>query len=55
MKFVITTYRNNPDRPGSFILIKEKRCGTLLAALEVWIKAMGDFTVDRIRVEVEKR
>lgn len=53
MRFVITTWRRDP-KTHTFILIRERKCGDLTEALGVWMRAMRDFSVDRITIKVDK-
>lgn len=53
MRFIIRTY-TAPGGGEPMKLVKEKKCGSLVECLKIWMEAMMDFTIDRIQVEVDK-
>jgi hypothetical protein len=53
MKIIIQTYRFQEG--GAYRLVKEKQCGNVVEGLREWMNAQLDFSIDRIRVLVDKR
>lgn len=54
VQITITTFRLSTDPTKSMDLVQQRKFGNIPEALRMWMNAQLDFSIDRIRIEVEK-